>query len=73
MGSTNEIVKNFFNELAANNRLSVLASVSEKFAQLMSAHRGEVELIVTSAAVSQYWGEDISAPRILELYSGVVN
>jgi F-type H+-transporting ATPase subunit O len=56
LGSTNDIVKNFLNELAANNRLSVLASVSEKFAQLMSAHRGEVELIVTSAAVSQYWG-----------------
>ncbi|KAF2141219.1 uncharacterized protein K452DRAFT_351392 [Aplosporella prunicola CBS 121167] len=44
------IVKNFLETLAENNRLSVLVPVTEKFAQLMSAYRGEVELTITSAA-----------------------
>lgn len=44
------IVFNFLNTLAENNRLSVLQGVTEKYAQLMSASRGEVELTITSAA-----------------------
>ncbi|KAL6710797.1 ATP synthase F0 subcomplex subunit OSCP atp5 [Coniothyrium glycines] len=44
------IVKNFLSTLAENNRLGVLEGVVEKFGVLMSAHRGEVELTVTSAA-----------------------
>ncbi|EMD69158.1 hypothetical protein GGP41_004830 [Bipolaris sorokiniana] len=44
------IVKNLLNTLAENNRLSVLKGVVEKFGVLMGAHRGEVELTVTSAA-----------------------
>jgi F-type H+-transporting ATPase subunit O len=44
-------VKNFLETLAANNRLGALEGVVEKFAQLISAQRGEVELVVTSAAV----------------------
>lgn len=43
-------VSNFLNTLAENNRLSVLEGVTEKYAQLMSAARGEVELTITSAA-----------------------
>ncbi|EKG17927.1 ATPase F1 complex OSCP/delta subunit [Macrophomina phaseolina MS6] len=43
------IVKNFLETLAENNRLGLLQPVTEKFAQLMSAHRGEIELNVTSA------------------------
>ncbi|KAM3419427.1 hypothetical protein BST61_g5354 [Cercospora zeina] len=43
-------VSGFLNTLAENNRLSVLQGVTEKFAQLMSAARGEVELTITSAA-----------------------
>jgi F-type H+-transporting ATPase subunit O len=43
-------VSNFLSTLAENNRLSVLQGVTDKFAQLMSAARGEVELTVTSAA-----------------------
>ncbi|GIZ39812.1 hypothetical protein CKM354_000318100 [Cercospora kikuchii] len=43
-------VSGFLNTLAENNRLSVLEGVTEKFAQLMSAARGEVELTITSAA-----------------------
>ncbi len=49
--ATAETVRNFLNTLAENNRLGVLEGVCEKFAALMSAHRGEVELVVTSAAV----------------------
>lgn len=49
-----DVVKNFLKTLADNNRLGVLESVSEKFGVLMSAARGEVELVVTSAAVG-FW------------------
>ena len=45
------VVKNFLDTLAENNRLGVLEQVCEKFGTLMSAYRGEVELVVTSAAV----------------------
>jgi F-type H+-transporting ATPase subunit O len=45
------VVKNFLATLAENNRLGALEGVVEKFAVLMGAHRGEVELTVTSAAV----------------------
>lgn len=44
-------MKNFLDTLAENNRLSVLEGVCEKFGVLMGAHRGEVEMTVTSAAV----------------------
>ncbi|KAF1851714.1 OSCP-domain-containing protein [Cucurbitaria berberidis CBS 394.84] len=44
------IVKNFLATLADNNRLGVLEGVVEKFGVLISAHRGEIELVVTSAA-----------------------
>jgi F-type H+-transporting ATPase subunit O len=50
-GGSSDVLKNFLETLVANNRLGVLEGVSEKFAQLMGAHRGEVELTVTSAAV----------------------
>lgn len=40
---------NFLNTLAENNRLSVLEGVCDKFAQLMSAARGEIEMTITSA------------------------
>ena len=48
------VVKNFLNTLAENNRLGVLGQVCEKFSTLMSAYRGEEELVVTSAAVCVY-------------------
>ena len=44
-----ETVKNFLAALAENNRLSLLGGVCGKFAELMSAWRGEVEMTVTSA------------------------
>jgi len=46
----NNTVKNFLDTLAQNNRLGLLKDVCEQFGTLMSAHRGEVELIVTSAS-----------------------
>lgn len=44
-------VKNFLKTLADNNRLGILEEVCEKFGKLISVHRGEVECLVTSAAV----------------------
>lgn len=44
-------VKNFLSTLAQNNRLGILEGVCEKFTQLISAGKGEIELIITSAAV----------------------
>ena len=44
-------IKNFLETLAENNRLNQLEGVADKFATLMSAARGELELTVTSAAV----------------------
>jgi F-type H+-transporting ATPase subunit O len=48
-GSAPPVVKNFLDTLAANNRLGVLEGVCEKFGELISAHKGEVELFITSA------------------------
>ena len=42
-------VKNFLETLAENNRLGHLQGVCEKFRELMSAKRGEVEMTITSA------------------------
>ena len=50
-GASGDVLKNFLATLAENNRLGLLEGVCEKFVQLMSAHKGEVELVVTSAAV----------------------
>ncbi|KAJ0165516.1 ATP synthase subunit 5, mitochondrial [Colletotrichum tanaceti] len=44
-----ETVKNFLSALAENNRLGLLPGITQKFAEIMSAARGEVDLIVTSA------------------------
>lgn len=52
--STNDTVKNFLSTLAEYNRLSILKGVCEKFGELMSAARGEVEMTVTSASV-RHW------------------
>ncbi|KYK55684.1 putative oligomycin sensitivity conferring protein [Drechmeria coniospora] len=48
-GGSNQTVQNFLETLAENNRLGLLRGVCEKFSQLMSASRGEVEMTVTSA------------------------
>ncbi|KXH57614.1 ATP synthase F1 [Colletotrichum salicis] len=44
-----ETVKNFLAALAENNRLGLLPGITQKFAEIMSAARGELELTVTSA------------------------
>ncbi|KAF2205651.1 OSCP-domain-containing protein [Delitschia confertaspora ATCC 74209] len=44
------VVKNLLITMAENNRLGALESVCEQFGVLMGAARGEVELVVTSAA-----------------------
>jgi F-type H+-transporting ATPase subunit O len=45
-----DTVKNFLETLAENNRLSLLKGVCEKFGELMSAAKGEVEMTVVSAS-----------------------
>ena len=57
-----DVVKNFLTTLAENNRLGVLEAVTGNFATLMGAHRGEVELVVTSAAVCTSTALTGSAP-----------
>ena len=44
-----DTLKNFLTTLAENNRLGVLENVCEKFGTLMGAHRGELDLSITSA------------------------
>jgi F-type H+-transporting ATPase subunit O len=48
-GANVATVKNFLETLAKNNRLGHLRGVCEKFGELMSAARGEVEMTITSA------------------------
>ncbi|MCJ1413302.1 ATP synthase F0 subcomplex subunit OSCP atp5 [Ptychographa xylographoides] len=49
-GDKGDTVKNFLQTLADNNRLGLLEGVCEKFSVLMGAARGEVDLVITSAA-----------------------
>ncbi|KAI4155874.1 MAG: hypothetical protein LQ340_000704 [Diploschistes diacapsis] len=48
-----DTIKNFLQTLADNNRLGILEGVCGKFAELVGAAKGEVEMVVTSAAVEQ--------------------
>lgn len=65
-----DTIKNFLKTLAENNRLGILEGVCDKFATLMGAARGEVDLIVTSASVcfdhlahiDAVWQTDSSVP-----------
>lgn len=50
----NEVLKNFLTTLAENNRLGLLEGVIEKFETLISAHKGEIELSITSAQVRPF-------------------
>ncbi|KAH2320199.1 hypothetical protein KXV64_007935 [Aspergillus fumigatus] len=44
-----DIIKNFLQTLAENNRLGLLEGICQKFETLMGAHRGEMEVTITSA------------------------
>ncbi|OKL62586.1 ATP synthase subunit 5, mitochondrial [Talaromyces atroroseus] len=44
-----DIIKNLLGALAEHNRLGLLEGVIEKFQVLISAHKGEIELNITSA------------------------
>lgn len=48
-----DTMKKFLKTLADNNRLGILHGVCEKFAILMGAARGELDLTVTSAQVGR--------------------
>ncbi|KAI9741178.1 MAG: ATP synthase F0 subcomplex subunit OSCP atp5 [Cirrosporium novae-zelandiae] len=49
-GAGGDVLKNFLATLAENNRLGILEGVCDKFTVLMGAHKGEMEVTVTSAA-----------------------
>ncbi len=44
-----KIISNLLKVMSENNRLGMLGGVASSFSELMSAQRGEVEVIVTSA------------------------
>ncbi|ORX62690.1 F1 complex, OSCP/delta subunit of ATPase [Hesseltinella vesiculosa] len=48
-GKVHNLTKNFFETLAENGRLPESAKVIDSFGELMSAHRNELSLVVTSA------------------------
>jgi F-type H+-transporting ATPase subunit O len=52
-GDKSDTIKNFLTTLADYNRLGLLQGVCEKFGELISAAKGEVELTVTSASVGR--------------------
>lgn len=52
-GKPSEITQNFFETLAENGRLNQTSKVVEAFSELMSAHRNELPLVVTSAKVKE--------------------
>ncbi len=51
-------VVGFLRTLAENNRLALLRGVCDKFAVLMRAAHGEVEMVVTSATVG--WARSLA-------------
>jgi F-type H+-transporting ATPase subunit O len=48
-GEVSEVTKNLFNVLAENRRLTETVAVVESFSERVAKHRGELEVIVTSA------------------------
>ncbi|KAI8074049.1 OSCP/delta subunit of ATPase [Gongronella butleri] len=48
-GKVHNLTKNFFETLAENGRLTESTKVIDSFGELMSAHRNELSLVVTSA------------------------
>eukprot|EP00158_Paraphelidium_tribonemae_P001284 Partr_v1_DN24204_c1_g1_i2_m36774 putative atp synthase len=52
MAKYSELTRNFFLVLADNRRLNETGKIIDSFGQLMSAHRGETTVVVTTAKVS---------------------
>ncbi|KAF9363843.1 ATP synthase F0 subcomplex subunit OSCP atp5 [Mortierella sp. NVP85] len=48
-GKYNDLTKNFFDTLAENGRLNDTVKIIDSYGSLMSAHRGEVQVTITSA------------------------
>ena len=48
-------ITNLLKVMAENNRLGMLPAVSEAFASLISAQKGETDVVITSAQVSIQW------------------
>lgn len=54
VGKPSELTNNLLEVLAENGRLNTLDKVIEAYSELMSAHRNELPLVVTSAKVGLY-------------------
>ena len=67
-----ETVKNFLKTLADNNRLGILEGVCEKFGILMSAAKGEMELVVQSASVSFIMAAEVQRDDHYDDAAGIV-
>jgi F-type H+-transporting ATPase subunit O len=52
-GKPSELTGNLLEVLAENGRLNTLDKVIESYSELMSAHRNELPLVVTSAKVKK--------------------
>ncbi|KAG0220514.1 ATP synthase F0 subcomplex subunit OSCP atp5 [Mortierella sp. GBA43] len=48
-GKYSDLTKNFFDTLAENGRLNDTVKIIDSYGSLMSAHRGEVQVTITSA------------------------
>ena len=69
-----DTVKNFLKTLADNNRLGILEGICEKFAVLMGAAKGEMELVVQSASVSRHLLRNSRAQgESIQLVSGIAD
>jgi F-type H+-transporting ATPase subunit O len=71
-GSSSPTVKNFLDALAENNRLGLLKGVCEKFNEIMSAARGEVEMKVVSAQVRTHFAPPCSPYESRKALGGTV-
>lgn len=59
LGKYSDLTKNFFVVLAENRRLDETQKIIDSYFQLMSAHRGEVAVTVTTAKVKISISSDV--------------
>lgn len=68
-GKPSQLTQNFFETLAENGRLNQTSKVIASFEELMSAHRNELPLVVTSAKVKSYILICNNLPRLTILFA----
>lgn len=66
-GKPSELTNNLLQVLAENGRLDTLDKVIESYSELMSAHRNELPLVVTSAKVRKRNSNDFYNETIVNV------